>query len=42
MPVRKETEKWRSFFEDDVYNVVFCHPNLPIYQIKPEKRRKKI
>ena len=31
---RRKTEK---VFENDIYNVVSCHPDLPICQIKSEK-----
>ena len=39
---RGGTGKLRSFFEDDIYCVDSCHPELPIYKIKPEKGGNKI
>ena len=30
------------FFENNIYNVVSCHPDLPIYQIKSETGGNKI
>lgn len=36
---RRKTEK---FFENNIYDVVSCHPDLPIYRIKSEKGGNKI
>ena len=36
------TGKPKSYWENDIYEVVFCHPELPIYQIKPENGGNKI
>ena len=39
---RGGTGKLKSYWENDIYEVVFCHPKLPIYQIKPENGGNKI
>ena len=39
---RGGTRKLKSYWENDIYEVVFCHPKLPIYQIKPENGGNKI
>ena len=33
---RGGTEKFKSYWKNDIYEVVSCHPKLPIYQIKLE------
>ena len=42
MSERAGTGKLKSYWENDIYEVVFCHPKLPIYQIKPENGGNKI
>ena len=39
---RGGTGKLKSYWENDIYEVVSCHPELPIYQIKPENGANKI
>ena len=33
---RGGTGKLKSYWENDIYKAVSCHPESPIYQIKPE------
>ena len=33
---RGGTGKLKSYWKNDIYEVVSFHPELPIYQIKPE------
>ena len=39
---RGGTGKLKSYWENDIYEIVSCHPKSPIYQIKPENGGNKI
>ena len=39
---RGGTGKLKSYWKNDIYEVVSCHPEWPIYQIKPENVGNKI
>ena len=42
MSGRGETGKLKSYWENDIYEIVSCHLLLPIYQIKLEQSGNKI
>ena len=42
MSGRGETGKLKSYWENDIYEIVSCHPVLPIYQIKLEHSGNKV
>ena len=42
MSGRGETGKLKSYWENDIYEIVSCHLVLPIYQIKLEQSGNKI
>ena len=42
MSERGGTGKLKSYWENDIYEVVSCHPELPIYQTKLENGGNKI